>query len=82
MKYYYKHPIDTQLFKEIKKELTKSNDWKSIDKMAWIPPEGWLECECPISYKWIETVREREIQFIRFHLTPPQGKLNLSLIHI
>ena len=79
MKYYYKHPIDTQSFKQIKKELTKSNDWKSIDKMAWIPPKGWLECECPISYEWIESVKEREIQFIRFHLTPPQGKLNIHI---
>lgn len=76
---YSKVNIDDTLFDKIKIELRDSQDWSSIKKMAWVPPSGWLQSECPISYKWIESVRDREIQLIRFHLTPALGKLNIHI---
>tara|TARA_B100000941_G_scaffold245214_1_gene189606 strand:+ start:2358 stop:2888 length:531 start_codon:yes stop_codon:yes gene_type:complete len=77
--FYSKVNIDDNLFEKIKIELRDSQDWSSIKKMVWVPPSGWLESECPISHQWIESVREREIQFIRFHLTPAFGKLNIHI---
>ena len=76
---YSKVNIDDTLFDKIKIELRDSQDWSSIKKMAWVPPSGWLQSECPISYQWIESVRDREIQLIRFHLTPAFGKLNIHI---
>ena len=77
--FYSKVDIDDTLFDNIKMELRDSQDWSSIKKMVWVPPSGWLESECPISHQWIESVREREIQLIRFHLTPAFGKLNIHI---
>ena len=76
---YTKVNIDDNLFNNIRQELKVARDWSSMKKMAWVPPTGWLQTKCPISYQWIESVREREIQLIRFHLTPPRGKLNIHI---
>ncbi len=76
---YNKVDIDDNLFNKIRQELKVAQDWSSMKKMAWVPPSGWLQTKCPISYQWIESVREREIQLIRFHLTPPRGKLNIHI---
>ena len=76
---YSKVNIDDNLFDKIKRELRDSQDWSSIKKMAWVPASGWLETQCPLSHHWIESVRESEIQLIRFHLTPPRGKLNIHI---
>ena len=76
---YSKVDIADNLFINIRQELKVARDWSSMKKMAWVPPTGWLQTKCPISYQWIESVREREIQLIRFHLTPPRGKLNIHI---
>ena len=63
----------------MRKELVESNHWKSITKMAWIPPDNWLEVNCPRCYDWIQEISAYPIKFIRFHLTPPRGKLNIHV---
>lgn len=78
-KYYSKYDIDYWFFKNMRNELIKSKNWTEVTKMFWVPPKNWLKKKAPICYNWIEAVREYDIEFIRFHLTPPKGKLNIHV---
>ena len=81
-KYYHKYDTDfcpDWFFKDMRNELIESRDWTQTTDMVWRPPEGWLQENTPKCYNWIEAVREHDITLIRFHLTPPKGKLNIHI---
>lgn len=79
-KYYHRPFIDYFLFQDIKKELNEASiEFKNNGKMAWIPPEGWLNAKAPKCHAWLQSSTRYPIKFTRFHMTPPKGRLNIHV---